>query len=60
MFLFLQQQALGSVPLALSVYLAAKNPSPMMRVQDYLGFAIVLVAIIGEAINNIMKIHLKC
>lgn len=52
MFVFLQQQALGSVPLALSVYLAAKNPVPAMRWQDYLGFAIVLVAIVGEAIAD--------
>ena len=52
MFVFLQQQAFGSVPLALSVYLAAKNPAPMMRVQDYLGFAIVLIAVIGEAIAD--------
>ncbi len=52
MFFFLQQQAFGSVPLALAVYLAAKNPTPMMRWQDYLGFAIVLVAIVGEAIAD--------
>ena len=52
MFVFLQQQALGSVPLALAVYLAAKNPAPAMRLQDYLGFAIVLVAIVGEWIAD--------
>jgi steroid 5-alpha reductase family enzyme len=52
MFVFLQQQALGSVPLALSVYLAAKNPAPMMRAQDYVGIAIVLIAVIGEAIAD--------
>ena len=52
MFVFLQQQALGSVPLALSIYLAAKNPTPSMRLQDYLGFAIVIVAIVGEAIAD--------
>jgi steroid 5-alpha reductase family enzyme len=52
MFVFLQQQALGSVPLALSVYLAAKNPAPMMRTQDYIGIVIVLVAVVGEAIAD--------
>jgi steroid 5-alpha reductase family enzyme len=52
MFVFLQQQAIGSVPLALSVYLAAKNPAPMMRVQDYIGIAIVLIAVIGEAVAD--------
>ena len=52
MFVFLQQQAFGSVPLAMSVYLAAKNPTPSMRMQDYVGFAIVIIAIIGEAIAD--------
>jgi steroid 5-alpha reductase family enzyme len=52
MFVFLQQQAAGSVPLVLSVYLAAKNPVPMMRAQDYIGIAIALVAVIGEAIAD--------
>ena len=52
MFAFLQQQALGSVPLALSIYLAAKNPAPAMRLQDYVGIAIALVAIAGEAIAD--------
>ena len=49
MFVFLQQQAFGSVPLAMSVYLAAKNPTPSMRVQDYVGFAIVIKPSSGEA-----------
>ncbi len=52
MFVFLQQQALGSVPLALTLYLAAKNPVPAMRAQDYLGIAILLIAVIGEAIAD--------
>ena len=52
MFVFLQQQAFGSVPLGLSVYLAAKNPAPMMRTQDYIGIAIVLVAVTGEGIAD--------
>lgn len=52
MFVFLQQQAFGSVPLALAVYLAAKNPAPAMRMQDYIGIAIVLIAVIGEAIAD--------
>jgi steroid 5-alpha reductase family enzyme len=40
------------VPLALAVYLAAKNPAPTMRAQDYLGIAIILIAVIGEAIAD--------
>lgn len=52
MFVFLQQQALGSVPLVLSVYLAAKNPAPVLRAQDYIGVAILLIAVIGEGIAD--------
>jgi steroid 5-alpha reductase family enzyme len=52
MFVFLQQQAFGSVPLALAIYLAAKNPAPAMRIQDYIGIAILLVAVIGEALAD--------
>lgn len=52
MFGVLQQQAFGSVPLALAVYLAAKNPAPAMRAQDYLGIVIVLIAVIGEAVAD--------
>ena len=52
MFVFLQQQAFGSVPLALAVYLAAKNPAPALRAQDFIGFAIVAIAIAGEAVAD--------
>jgi len=52
MFVFLQQQAFGSLPLVLAIYLAAKNPASGMRLQDYLGIAIVLIAVVGEAIAD--------
>lgn len=59
MFVFLQQQAFGSVPLVLSVYLAAKNPTPAMRLQDYIGFSIVGLAILGEAIADWQLRHFQ-
>ena len=42
MFFLAQKQALVSIPLALSIVLAAWNPLPGMRAQDFLG-ALVLV-----------------
>src|ERR1700745_3475647 len=37
MFIFLQNQALGSVPLVFAVFLAAHLPQDLLRWQDYLG-----------------------
>ena len=45
MFLLAQKQALVSIPLALSMVLAAWNPLPGLRLQDALG---VLVLIVGH------------
>ena len=39
MFWLLQKQALVSIPLALSMLLAAHNPAPRLRLQDWLGVA---------------------
>jgi steroid 5-alpha reductase family enzyme len=52
MFIFLQQQAMGTVPLVLAIYLAAKNPAAAFRLQDYLGIAIIVVAVVGEWIAD--------
>lgn len=52
MFVFLQSQALASVPLPFSIFLAAQAPYPGLRLQDYAGAAIMLVAITGEAIAD--------
>lgn len=49
MFWLAQKQALVSIPLALSIVLAAYNPAPQLRVQDWIGFAVLLVGIGGEA-----------
>jgi steroid 5-alpha reductase family enzyme len=52
MFVFLQQQALGSLPLVLAIFLAAHVPVAALRVQDYLGATILAVGIFGEAIAD--------
>ncbi|MGE0803761.1 MAG: DUF1295 domain-containing protein, partial [Lautropia sp.] len=52
MFLFLQSQAAVGVVLAVTVALAAHNPNPELRLQDFAGLAILLVAIAGEAIAD--------
>jgi steroid 5-alpha reductase family enzyme len=52
MFLFLQNQALGSLPLALSVWLAAHNPAPIFRLQDAVALTILAIAILGEALAD--------
>ncbi|HEY0236382.1 MAG TPA: DUF1295 domain-containing protein [Afipia sp.] len=52
MFIFLQQQAIGSVPLVFAVFVAAHNPAPGLRVQDFLGALILLIAIAGETVAD--------
>jgi steroid 5-alpha reductase family enzyme len=49
MFRFLQIQALVSIPLVLSILLAAHNPLPGMRAQDAFGVLVLAIGIIGEA-----------
>jgi steroid 5-alpha reductase family enzyme len=52
MFLLLQKQALVSIPLAISVVLAAFNPLPGLRVQDMLGMLVFLIGVAGTAIAD--------
>ena len=52
MFMFLQSQALASVPLPFSIFLAAHAPYPGLRLQDYAGAVIMLAAVTGEAIAD--------
>jgi steroid 5-alpha reductase family enzyme len=49
MFIFLQQQGAGSIPLVFAIFVAAHAPVPELRLQDYLGVVILLIAIAGEA-----------
>jgi steroid 5-alpha reductase family enzyme len=52
MWLLVQKQALVSIPLALAIFLAAQNPSPALRGQDYLAALVLLIAIGGEALAD--------
>jgi steroid 5-alpha reductase family enzyme len=52
MFIFLQNQALGSIPLAFAIFVAARFPQPPLRLQDFFGALILLVGIAGEALAD--------
>jgi steroid 5-alpha reductase family enzyme len=52
MFWLLQKQALVSIPLALSVIIAAWNPLPALRMQDILAVLVLIIAIFGEGIAD--------
>jgi steroid 5-alpha reductase family enzyme len=59
MFWLMQKQAWVSVPLALSMLLAAWNPVPELRAQDYLAVFILLVGIGGEALADAQLRHFR-
>src|SRR6202167_5625459 len=52
MFVFLQNQGFGSIPLVFSIFVAARFPSDLLRPQDYLGALVLLVGISGEALAD--------
>ena len=52
MFIFLQNQGFGSIPLVFAVFVAAHFPSDVLRPQDYLGALILLTGIAGEALAD--------
>ena len=52
MFIFLQNQGLGSIPLVFSIFVASRFPSDALRLQDYLGALILLIGISGEALAD--------
>jgi steroid 5-alpha reductase family enzyme len=52
MFLFLQNQGFGSIPLVFAIFVAARFPSDALRLQDTLGALILLVGISGEALAD--------
>ena len=49
---FLQIQALVGLALALSITLAAHNPAPGLRFSDWLAFAFLSMAVLGESIAD--------
>lgn len=52
MWILLQKQAIVSIPMGASIWLAAHNPAPDLRVQDYVAALILIVAFGGEAIAD--------
>jgi len=52
MFIFLQNQGLGSIPLAFAIFVAARFPGDGLRPADYLGTLILLTGIAGEALAD--------
>jgi steroid 5-alpha reductase family enzyme len=52
MFIFLQNQALGSLPLVSAIFVAAHLPGELLGVQDYAGALLLLTGIAGEAIAD--------
>ena len=52
MFIFLQNQGLGSIPLVFAIFVAARFPSDALRLQDCLGALILLGGIAGEALSD--------
>jgi steroid 5-alpha reductase family enzyme len=59
MFIFLQNQALGSVPLVFAIFIAAHSPQDSLRWQDYLGALILVVGIAGEALADVQLKHFR-
>jgi steroid 5-alpha reductase family enzyme len=52
MFLFLQNQGFGSIPLVFAIFVAARVPLDGLRLQDYLGALILFTGIAGEALAD--------
>jgi steroid 5-alpha reductase family enzyme len=52
MFIFLQNQGFGSIPLVFAIFVAARFPQDALRQQDYLGALILFVGIAGEALAD--------
>src|SRR6202035_1234040 len=52
MFVFLQNQGFGSIPLVFAIFLAARFPDPVLRLQDALGALILLAGIACEALAD--------
>ena len=52
MFIFLQNQGFGSIPLVFAVFVAARFPSDVLRWQDYIGALILFAGIAGEALAD--------
>jgi steroid 5-alpha reductase family enzyme len=52
LFWFLQVQAVAAFILAISVFVAAQNPAPGLRVWDVIAIVVLATAILGEAVAD--------
>jgi steroid 5-alpha reductase family enzyme len=52
MFIFLQNQGFGSIPLVFAIFVAARFPSDALRMADIIGALILLSGIAGEALAD--------
>jgi steroid 5-alpha reductase family enzyme len=52
MFGFLQSQAAAGFVLVLAVYVAARNPAPEIRLQDFVALFLFVAAVAGEALAD--------
>jgi steroid 5-alpha reductase family enzyme len=52
MFIVLQKQALVTLPLAIAIFVAAHNPAPFGRMQDWLGVLVILLGVLGEGLAD--------
>jgi len=52
MFVFLQNQGFGSIPLVFAIFVAARFSMSTLRLQDYVGALILFVGIAGEALAD--------
>ncbi len=51
-FWFLQIQAACAFVLVVAIFMAARNPSPLVRPGDWLGVLVLVIALVGEAIAD--------
>jgi steroid 5-alpha reductase family enzyme len=59
MFVFLQNQGFGSIPLVFAIFVAARFPMRTLRLQDFLGALILFAGIAGEALADAQLKHFR-
>jgi steroid 5-alpha reductase family enzyme len=52
MFLLMQKQAVVSIPLGVSMVIAARNPAPSLGLSDLVGAAVLIIGILGEGLAD--------
>lgn len=52
MLLLLQKQVIVTLPLALAIFVAAHNPTPLFRAQDVVAIVVLVAAVVGEAVAD--------